>query len=414
MKFEYGCIGEVLKHSFSREIHNELADYKYELIEILKNELDGFMQRKEFRAINVTIPYKEAVIPYLYETDAHAKSIGAVNTVINRDGRLYGYNTDFFGLSALIEKMNLSLENKKVVILGTGGTSKTAFSVAKSNLAREIIKVSRSKKEGSISYEELYDRHLDAEVIINTTPVGMYPDVYSSPVDINKFECLLGVIDAVYNPLRSTLVLEAKKRKIKAEGGLYMLVAQAYRASEIFLGKEYQKSELDRVFKKLLSEKENIVLTGMPASGKSTVGELISKSLKREFIDTDTLVEKSEKMSIPEIFKKYGEKYFREAESRVIKECSSLCGKVIATGGGAVLRSENIEALKRNGKIYFLDRPLAMLVPTDTRPLSSTREDIEHRYFERYSIYASTADVRILNDGKAADALTNITEDFLK
>ena len=414
MKFEYGCIGEKLKHSFSKEIHNALADYDYGIIEIPKQELESFAAEKNFKAVNVTIPYKEMIIPYLYEIDARAKEIGAVNTVVNRGGKLYGYNTDFYGMTSLIKRIGINLNDKKVAILGTGGTSKTSFEVAKALGAKEIIKVSRSARANAVTYEELYQNHTDVEVIINTTPSGMYPNIFDTPVDLSQLKNLCGVVDAVYNPLRTPLILAAKKRKIPAEGGLYMLVSQAVRASEIFIDTTYDKSEAERVFKKIYSEKENIVLTGMPASGKSTVGKLISEALGRDFIDTDDIITEDEGKSIPEIFKEHGEKYFRDAETRAVKKAAALCGKVIATGGGAILREENVDALKENGKLYFIDRPLSELIPTSDRPLSSDREAIEKRYNERYAIYNSTADVRIEVNSDAEGVKAKILEDFFK
>lgn len=414
MNFEYGCIGESLKHSFSKEIHNALADYKYEIIEIPKEKLDKFAKEKPFKAINVTIPYKEMIIPYLDGIDAAAKKIGAVNTVVNRNGKLYGYNTDFYGMSELISRVGIDLKGKKVIILGTGGTSKTAYAVASSMKAGVILKVSRTGKENSVTYEELYRCHCDADVIINTTPSGMYPNIFDAPVDLSRFEKLSGVIDAVYNPLRTPLIIEAKKRGIKAEGGLYMLVAQAVRASEIFLDTKYTKDVTDKVFNDIYRKKENIVLIGMPASGKSTVGRLLCASMCRELIDTDSLIEKSENKSIPAIFAEYGEPYFRDAESREIKGIASLSGKIIATGGGAVLRAENVDALRENGRIYFIDRPLSDLIPTSDRPLSSDKEAITKRYEERYEIYKAAADVTIKVCGGAESVSRSITEDFFK
>ena len=414
MKFEYGCIGEKLKHSFSKEIHNSLADYDYGIIEICRNELSAFATEMPFKAINVTIPYKEMIIPYLSEIDEMAKEIGSVNTVVNRNGRLYGYNTDFFGMRSLIEKIGIDLFDKKVIILGTGGTSKTSLAVARALGAKEILRVSRSAKEGAVTYEELYEKHTDAEVIINTTPSGMYPNIFDTPVDLSRFTRLIGVVDAVYNPLRTPLILSAKKRNIPAEGGLYMLVAQAVRASEIFIDTSYDKKEIDRVFEKLLSEKESIVLIGMPASGKSTVGRLLRKKLGREFIDTDDLIVEAEGKSIPEIFSLYGEKYFRDAETRAVKKASEHCGAVIATGGGAILREENLDALRENGRLYFIDRPLKDLIPTSNRPLSSDVESIKKRYSERYEIYKRCADVIIDATTDADGVCDRILEDFLK
>lgn len=410
----YGCIGEKLKHSFSKEIHNELADYDYRIIEIPREELGAFAEAREFAAINVTIPYKEMIMPYLYEIDAHARSIGAVNTVVNRGGRLYGYNTDFYGMSALLAHAGVTVKGKKVAILGTGGTSKTAYAVAEAEGAREILRVSRSGRENAITYEELYARHTDVEVLINTTPAGMYPNIFTLAADIEKFPKLSGVIDAVYNPLRTPLICEAKKRGIAAEGGLYMLVAQAVRASEIFLDTKYGEGELERVYRKIASDKENIVLIGMPACGKSTVGALLSRSLEREVIDTDTMIAERAGKDIPTIFREDGEAAFRELEAEIIRECAARTGVIIATGGGAVLRSESVDALRENGRLYFIDRPLDKLMPTGDRPLASTREAIRKRYDERYGIYTAAADVTVDAACNPRAVAEKIKKDFLK
>lgn len=409
---KYGCIGEHLKHSFSKEIHNSLSGYEYELKEIPKDKLDEFMTLHDFKAINVTIPYKEAVIPYLSYIDAAAKEIGAVNTIINKDGRLYGYNTDFYGMIMLIAHAGIDLKNKKVAILGTGGTSKTASAVAKSLLAREILTVSRTKKDGTITYEELYENHKDLDVIINTTPLGMFPNNFTKAVDIKRFANLSGVIDAVYNPLRTQLISDAQKRGIKAEGGLYMLVAQGVLASEIFLDKKYEKGMLDEVFEKLRRKKENIVLIGMPSSGKSTVGKEIAKRIGRNFYDTDELIEQQVKKKPSEIIMSMGEDHFRKLESDIVKEVSKETGAVIATGGGVVLKKENINTLSQNGRIYFLDRPFALLLPTQDRPLTSTKEALLKKYNERYSIYETSADVKIDASGDVNEVSNAIMGEF--
>lgn len=411
---KYGCIGEHLKHSFSKEIHNALADYEYEIVEIERDSLNDFFRRRDFLAINVTIPYKELALPHLYFIDEHAKEIGSVNTVVNRNGKLYGYNTDFYGMSELIKHAKIDLVGKKVIILGSGGTSKTAHAVSRSLGAKSVIKVSREGRDGAVTYEELYDSHADAEIVINTTPVGMYPNNYASPIDISRFPSLIGVVDAVYNPLRTTLISDAKLRGISAEGGLYMLVAQAVRASEIFLDTVYPENTTEAVYNSILRDKENIVLTGMPASGKSTVGTLLAQKLGRAFIDTDELIEHKSGMTIPEIFEKLGEAKFRDLEAMAIKEAATATSAVIATGGGAVLREENVKALKKNGKIYFLDRPLEALIPTATRPLSSDAESMKKRYNERYEIYCITADVIIDASRTVDDASEKIRSEHKK
>ncbi len=390
---KYGLIGEKLGHSFSKTVHSKIADYEYELFEIAKTELDAFMKSRDFCGINVTIPYKEAVIPYLDFISKEAEKIGAVNTVVNKNGKLYGYNTDFFGLKTLIEKNNIEIFGKTVLILGSGGTSKTAKAVCDSMGAKEIFVVSRAGGDGYITYGDAYLK--DAQVIINTTPCGMYPKTNEQPILLDNFSNLEAVVDVIYNPLKTKLIIDAENCGIKAVGGLYMLYTQAVKAAEIFTDNEIK---ID-VFDEILKEKQNIVLIGMPSSGKTTLGKMLANEMGREFIDTDIEIVKKSGMSIPEIFKKYGEEYFRNLESDVINELSLKQSLIIATGGGAVLRRENIDALRQNGKIIFIDRPLDMLITTDDRPLSSNREALEKRYDERYSIYCFACDVRINADG---------------
>ncbi len=402
---EYGLIGEKLGHSFSKIIHNKLADYEYTLCEIAPENLSEFMTKADFKAINVTIPYKQAVIPFLYEIDGVARKIGAVNTVVNKNGKLYGYNTDFLGMTALIKRQNISLNGKKVLILGSGGTSKTAFAVAESMNAKTILKVSRNMGDGVITYDEVYKSHTDAEIIINTTPCGMYPNCDSVAVDISSFSRLEGVVDAVYNPLNSLLVTRAKELNINATGGLYMLISQAAYAVERFLDNKIDESTVEGIYKKLLNEKKNLVLIGMPSCGKTTIGKALSQRLIKEFVDTDDEIIKKINMPISDFFAKYGENEFRKIESEVILEVSKKQNTIIATGGGAVLNRKNTELLKGNGTVAFIDRPLDLLVTTDDRPLSSNKELLKKRYDERYDIYLNSADIRI--DAKY-DLETNI------
>ena len=410
---DYGLIGEKLSHSFSKEIHEQIFDYKYGIKEIPKDEIDAFMKAKDFRGINVTIPYKQTVIPYLDEISDRARKIGAVNTVYNKDGHLYGDNTDFSGMVALIRRNGIELEGRKVLILGSGGTSKTAFAAAEDMGAREIYRVSRSAKDGAISYEDALKNHTDAEIIINTTPCGMFPNTDSVPVDIDLFPRLEGVVDAVYNPIRTKLVVSALNRGIRATGGLYMLVAQAVFAGEIFTQTAVREEKTEGVYKNMLRAKENIVLTGMPGCGKSTIGKLVARELGMSFVDSDARIVEKAGRSIPEIFESVGEQGFRDIEEQVIAELSLLQNTVIATGGGAVLRQENVDGLRRNGRIYFLDRDIEFLVTTKDRPLSSDREMLRQRYNERYDIYRSTADKIIrctkskkVNVGKIKDDFT--------
>ena len=295
-------------------------------------------------------------------------------------------------MSRLIAHAGVAIGGKRVAILGTGGTAKTAHAVCESLGASEIISVSREARCGIIDYTSLSREGTRIDVIINTTPVGMYPSIYASPVSIDDFPNLSGVIDAIYNPLRSELVAAAKERGIAAEGGLYMLVAQAVRAAEIFLGESFPTGTLESVYERVLRSKENIVLIGMPASGKSTVGRILAEALGRELIDTDDVIVDEAGMEISEIFAKYGEAEFRDLESRAVREVSKRTMLVIATGGGAILREENVKALRENGRLFFLDRPLDMLIPTDSRPLASSIDAIKARHTERYPIYTRVAD----------------------
>ena len=391
---QYGCIGKKLTHSFSKEIHAKLADYTYQLIELTEDELAPFFAKKEFAAINVTIPYKQTVIPFLDSISTVAERIGAVNTIVNRDGKLYGYNTDYYGMKALIERVGIDLTGKKVLVLGTGGTSKTARVVAADLGASQILIVSRRKTDEYITYEEAISTHADTDVIINTTPSGMYPDCESQAIDITSFTHLSGVIDVVYNPLCTNLIREAKQKGIKAEGGLYMLVMQAVVAVERFLDTTIEKSVANQVFASLYAAKENIVLTGMPGSGKSTVGKLLNIE-EFDFIDTDAEIERRCGCSIKELISKKDEVYFRDLETEVIREVSSKNCRIISTGGGAILREENIRCLKRNGKIFFLNADVSRLQVTESRPLSDTREKLERLYSERMNIYKETADVTV-------------------
>ena len=409
---DYGLIGKKLGHSFSKIIHNQIADYKYDLIELTSDGLREFMTKKDFKAVNVTLPYKQEVIPYLDEMSDAAKAIGAVNCVKCINGKLIGHNTDFDGLFTLTKHMGLNLNGKKVLILGTGGTSDTAMAVCNFLSVGSIHKVSRNGKDGSLTYEEATTTYNDAQIIINTTPLGMYPDNYSSPIDLKNFKNLEGVIDVVYNPLRTPLVSQALSLGIKAQGGLYMLIAQAIRASEFFVGNHYDDSVIGEVFERLTKEKTNIVLTGMPASGKSTIGKCLAKALNREFVDTDKLIEAKTGMSISKIFETYGEEYFRNLETDAVLDAAKNCGAVIATGGGVILKEKNISALKQNGIIFFVDRELSKLIPTKSRPTALNKEAIKKRYDERYHIYRDTCNCVIDNNGTLDDAVNKILEVF--
>ena len=409
---KYGLIGEHLGHSYSREIHAQVADYDYELCEVAPEELDSFLRKAEFRAINVTIPYKHSVIPYLSYISPQAESIGAVNTVVNRDGKLWGYNTDFAGMEALIARMGLSLRGKKVLILGTGGTSKTARAVCESAGAREILKVSRRASGEAVSYEQAVIGHGDAEILINTTPVGMYPRCGEAPIDLAHFPRLEGVVDAVYNPLRTRLVQAGQERGVPAEGGLYMLAGQGVCASAIFLGKEFDPALTEGVYRAILGRKQNIVLIGMPSCGKTTVGRLLAERCGRRLIDTDEKIVGRLGEPIADFMARNGEATFRDVEQEVVAGVADESGCVIATGGGAVLRQENLRLLRQNGLLVFLDRPLEKLMPTADRPLSASREALERRYRERYGLYVAAADLVVDASGAIEDEVETIRKEM--
>ncbi len=407
---QYGVIGEHLPHSFSKIIHEKIGGYEYEIKELEPNALEGFIKSGDFRGINVTIPYKEKVIPYLDEISDSAKEIGAVNTVVNRSGRLCGYNTDFFGLKALIQRSGIELNGAKVLITGTGGTSKTAHAVAAACDASQILRVSRTGREDAVTYKEAYARHTDADVIINTTPCGMFPELCAVPIELERFGRLRGVVDAVYNPLRTELLITAAEMGIPTAGGLYMLVAQAVSAAEIFFDKKLSSEITERIFGELYSEKENIVLVGMPSCGKTTVGRLLSERTGRKLLDVDALAEQRAGMTPAEYITKNGTESFRELETEAVRELAPEQGIIISTGGGTVLRAENVRELKRNGRLFWLDRPCELLIPTPDRPLSDSAEKLRGLYEERREIYRSAADTRIIADKTAehsADAVIN-------
>ena len=409
---KFGVIGEHLKHSFSKEIHEKIADYSYVVKEIEPDNLGAFLTEAEFCGINVTIPYKEKVIPYLYEISDTAKKIGAINTVVNKKGKLYGYNTDYMGMKSLILRNGIDLKGKKALILGNGGTAKTAYQVLLDLGAREVLYVGRNPENCDVLYGDVVKLHRDAEFILNTTPVGMFPKNEGKIIDISAFPRLTGVIDVVYNPLRTNLVLDAMERGLKTEAGLYMLVSQAVYASEFFMDTTYDASVCENVFKDILKEKENIVLIGMPSSGKTTVGKRLAEITGKEFIDTDDEIVKRIGMDIPSYFEKFGEVEFRRAESEVVAEVSKKNGMIISTGGGAVLKYENVRNLRRNGRLYFLNRSLELLTPTKSRPLSSDIEALKRRFDERYETYLSSADVEIEANGTVNEVADKIKEEF--
>lgn len=403
---EYGLIGEKLGHSFSKIIHEMIADYKYELKEIAKDDLDSFMKNREFKCINVTIPYKTAVLPYLDFISDEAKKIGCVNTIVNKDGKLYGYNTDYYGLKLLIKKQNIDLNNKNVLILGTGGTSLTAKAVIKDLGAKTIYQASRKNSEGLISYDEIYN--YDINYVVNTTPVGMYPNNNDKLIEVSKFKNIEGLVDVIYNPLKTNLVLDGLNLGIKADGGLYMLIAQAVYAIKLFKNIEINDSKIDEVYNKLLSNKLNIVLIGMPSCGKTTIGRKLEKRLNKALYDSDTEIEKIIKTDISNFIRSNGETKFRNIEASVIENLSKQNGLIISTGGGVILNKDNMNRLKQNGIVIFIDRSLDLLTPTKSRPLTSDIESLKKKYNERIDLYNYYGDIKVENNGLIDDTVDKI------
>ena len=394
---EYGLIGEKLGHSFSKIIHEKLADYTYELCPLAKDELDAFMTAKQFKAINVTIPYKQDVIPYCDVLDDSAKRIGVVNTIVNRDGKLFGYNTDFAGFLYNLNAHGITLKDKKVMICGSGGTCKTVTAVAEYMGAKEILVVSRSKKENAVTYEECI-RHKDVDVVVNASPKGMYPDNGESPLDLSNFPNCKAVVDVIYNPLKTRLLQQAEQLGMKAVNGLEMLVAQAKFAVEHFLSTEIENDKIDQITLELLKQLTNIVLIGMPSSGKTLTGKALCKYIDKTVVDTDAVIVERSGMSIKEMFARHGEAYFRQWEHDVIEEFSKQNGLIIATGGGAIKNEENIQNLKQTGVVMFIDRDLEHLLVTDDRPLSKDTNAVAKLYEERYPLYTKYGDLRVPNN----------------
>ena len=406
----YGLIGEKLGHSFSKQIHEQLADYTYDLIELAPAQLTPFLTAREFAAINVTIPYKEAVIPLLDEVDPKALAIGAVNTVVNRNGRLTGYNTDYDGLDYLLRRHGIHLSGRVVMSLGTGGTSKTCAALARDSGAREVLFVSRSGKNGALTYHDAALRR-DVQVLLNTTPCGMFPDNDGMPLDPALFPLLEAAADVIYNPLQTAFVLRAQDLGLRSTGGLEMLVAQAKAAAELFLGKPMPDEKIEQVFRRLRAERANCVLIAMPGAGKTTVGSRAAVLLGKRFVDCDDEVLRIEGRSSGEIIQQEGEAAFRRIESRVLAEICKQGGQLIATGGGAVTRPENMQRLRQNGVILFIDRELSLLA-TNGRPLSSDFESLRQRYIERYPLYNRYCDLKLDNDETIETAARRVEEAF--
>ena len=402
-----GLLGRKLGHSYSPQIHRELSCYEYKLYEKEPEELEAFLKSGTFDGLNVTIPYKKTVMAYLDEISPEAAAIGSVNTIVNRGGKLTGYNTDAFGFSWLLQKSGIEAADKKALVFGSGGASVTVCHVLKSLGADPVVVISRT---GENNYENL-DRHLDAKLLINATPLGMYPNNGESPVDLTRFSALDGVLDVVYNPARTALMLQAEQLGIPHASGLSMLVAQAKKACEYFTGNPVPDAEIDRIERLLSRQMENIILIGMPGCGKSSVGKALAAALNRPFLDADEEIVRRAGCSIPEIFAAQAEAGFRRLESAVLADLGKQSGIVLATGGGCVTRPENYPALHQNGCIVWLKRDLSLL-PTDGRPMSQANPP-ESLWERRKALYEQFSDIKAANDGTISECVNAIEEALL-
>lgn len=397
-----GLLGRKLGHSYSPQIHNLLGDYSYVLFEKEPEELKNFLKNGDFSGLNVTIPYKKEVIPYLSELSPTAKKMGCVNTVLRRsDGTLYGHNTDYLGFTSLVRHAGLSVTGKKVLVLGSGGASNTAVAALK-DLGASPVVISRS---GENNYGNLH-LHRDAAAIVNATPVGMYPNTGVSPIDLGLFPHLEGVLDVIYNPARTQLLLDAEKLGIPRENGLWMLVAQAKEAAEVFTGGKISDEVIEKIYRRLSHQMKNIVLIGMPGCGKTTIGTLLAEKLGRTLADADEKIISLAGKSIPDIFAQDGEPTFRDWETKALTELGKQSGLVIATGGGCVTQKRNYPLLHQNGYLVWLERDCRVL-PTDGRPLSQAN-DLGKMYAARKPLYEAFADIRVENTDTPAETVQHI------
>lgn len=402
-------IGKTLKHSFSKEIHEGLGT-SYALREVAPNLLASFVKSKEFSFYNVTIPYKEEIMPFLDEIHSSAKAVGAVNTVVTKGGKIIGYNTDLYGMSRSFHKHGVCPAGKNVVILGSGGTSKTAQAYLKESGAKKITVVSRT---GEWNYQNCQTL-TDTQIIINTTPVGMFPNVTERIVNLDCFPALEFVFDAIYNPLKTTLLLQAEEKNIPYANGLEMLVYQAVGAEELWQDKPIDSALASNILSSLYREKANIVLIGMPSCGKTTLGKVIANRLNMPFVDFDEEIEQAEKMTIPQLFQSKGEEYFRQKESQITQYFGKENGRVLSVGGGTPTAKENRDALKRNGIVFYVQRDLDKLI-TSGRPLSQ-KEGVNALFEKRDAHYRAACDYVVENnatiDAAAEEIIKRYEENF--
>lgn len=395
-----GLLGRKLGHSYSPQIHAQLADYSYTLFEKEPEKLESFLKSGDFSGINVTIPYKQAVIPYLDELSPLAQHLGAVNTIVRRDGKLIGHNTDYFGFVSMVERSGLNPKGKKCLILGSGGASKPA-AAALAEMGAQVVVISHKDNT-----PENLQRHTDAAIVVNATPVGMYPKNGESPVDLELFPNLNGVLDLIFNPAKTELMLQAERRGLVAMGGLWMLVAQAKEASEWFSGQTIADSEITRIHGLLQLQMKNIILIGMPGCGKSTIGTILARTTGKQFVDADEEIIRLAGKSISRIFAEDGEGAFRDWETKALAELGKQSGLVIATGGGCVTRDRNYPLLHQNGSIFWLQRDLELL-PTDGRPLSQANK-LTDMYQVRQPMYKKFADHILSNSGTPEETVRGI------
>lgn len=408
-----GLIGEHLGHSYSQRIHETLGGYPYELIEVAPQDLDAWMKNKDFAALNVTIPYKKAVIPYLEELDERARRIGAVNTIVNDHGRLIGKNTDYYGCRFMLEQAGIEIQGRKVILLGNGGAAQAVQAVLEDLGAAAIVKVKRNPSPETLTYEEAYRDHNDAQVIVNTSPVGMFPAQEGLPVELDQFPQLESVVDVIYNPHRTRLIVEAQKRGCRTATGLSMLTAQAAEAIEAFIGKPVAPKSILRMTAELEREKMNLVLIGMPGCGKSTIAKKLAEISGRPAVDIDRRIVERIGMPIRDFFAQQGEARFRQIEAEILAEVTLQTGQIIATGGGIVKDWENVRRLRQSGKVYFLDRRLDQLETNPSRPLSSSREALQQLYDQRIDLYRAACDQQIENNGSVDETANRLWQNWL-